>query len=316
MCGRIAQSRAVADYLETIAWNSYSLPDTLGPRYNAPPGTKPLAFNCMDRDPEATQRFCANYRKKPVKELSVVIAFCSILSPSLSSAYQPSHEETQIMEFLQKDERDSFISGTQSYFSQEMGLVLADAAGVAKVYRENQVAGDQKYFGKRVLLTGTIASINSGIGNEPYIVFEGPIYGGTQARLPKDKIERIASLRKKQRASVVCEGSGAVVGTPTFKNCQFSDDVVDRKWQEFNVDLQRFYSGDNAVSDDVAFLALRVAMYAAFIDKKHGCPSNEKSCKAALLKASKSKGFMDSAKTISAQFKSEGLKVPNVEKPS
>lgn len=47
MCGRIAQSRAVADYLETITWNSYSLPDALGPRYNVPPGTKPLTFHCL-----------------------------------------------------------------------------------------------------------------------------------------------------------------------------------------------------------------------------------------------------------------------------
>jgi len=57
MCGRIAQSRAVADYLETIAWNSYSLPDVLGPRYNVPPGTKPLAFHCLAGDPEVSRLF-------------------------------------------------------------------------------------------------------------------------------------------------------------------------------------------------------------------------------------------------------------------
>ena len=53
----IAQSRAVADYLETIAWNSYSLPDSLGPRYNGPPGTEPLAFHCLAGDPEVTRLF-------------------------------------------------------------------------------------------------------------------------------------------------------------------------------------------------------------------------------------------------------------------
>ncbi|MDQ2139899.1 SOS response-associated peptidase [Alcaligenaceae bacterium B3P038] len=57
MCGRIAQSRAVDDYLETIAWNSFSLPDALDPRYNVPPDTKPLAFHCLAGDPEATRLF-------------------------------------------------------------------------------------------------------------------------------------------------------------------------------------------------------------------------------------------------------------------
>lgn len=57
MCGRIAQSRAVADYLETIAWNSYSLPDALGPRYNVPPGTKPLTFHGLSGDSEVARLF-------------------------------------------------------------------------------------------------------------------------------------------------------------------------------------------------------------------------------------------------------------------
>lgn len=46
MCGRISQAGDLAEYVETIRWTPYSiLEDPVGPRYNVPPGTRPLVMH-------------------------------------------------------------------------------------------------------------------------------------------------------------------------------------------------------------------------------------------------------------------------------
>lgn len=84
MCGRIAQSRAVADYLETIAWNAYSLPEALGLQYNIPPGTHPLALHRLDNQPAVTRLFWGYkpvwFKRAPVSNARLD----TILDPSKS----------------------------------------------------------------------------------------------------------------------------------------------------------------------------------------------------------------------------------------
>ena len=61
MCGRISQAGDLADYVEAIGWTPSLLEDPVGPRYNVPPGTRPLAMHRMGDGDEKLDRLFWGY---------------------------------------------------------------------------------------------------------------------------------------------------------------------------------------------------------------------------------------------------------------
>ena len=58
MCGRIVQKNTPIDYFEVIRWQPHQLGvDPAGPRYNVPPGTRPLALHCLGGEPTVDRVF-------------------------------------------------------------------------------------------------------------------------------------------------------------------------------------------------------------------------------------------------------------------
>ncbi|MFA4914348.1 MAG: SOS response-associated peptidase [Burkholderiaceae bacterium] len=71
MCGRIVQKAGPLDYVETIRWNPRKLADDpAGPRYNVPPGTRPLVMHHITGEPVVDRLFWgyapAWYKRSPV----------------------------------------------------------------------------------------------------------------------------------------------------------------------------------------------------------------------------------------------------------
>lgn len=70
MCGRISQKSDYSEYVEIIRWDPNTLGDVLeGPRYNVPPGTRPLVFHRIDDGAEHADRlfwgYKPNWSKRP-----------------------------------------------------------------------------------------------------------------------------------------------------------------------------------------------------------------------------------------------------------
>ena len=59
MCGRIVQKSGPMVYMETIRWNPAHIlaADPTGPRYNVPPGTRPMVMHQLDRQPDIARLF-------------------------------------------------------------------------------------------------------------------------------------------------------------------------------------------------------------------------------------------------------------------
>ncbi|MNX30519.1 hypothetical protein D3C86_606850 [compost metagenome] len=57
MCGRIVQKSGPMDYVERIFTNQGKIfADPAGPRFNIPPGTRPLTLHRLVEGPEAMAR--------------------------------------------------------------------------------------------------------------------------------------------------------------------------------------------------------------------------------------------------------------------
>jgi len=161
--------------------------------------------------------------------------------------YSLSPSESIVLDQVLSDDSEQFSHNQNSLLMDE--LLITTAPAVAKAYYDNQVAADQKYFNKKVYLSGQIQEINSGIGNEPYLVFFGvTLFNSPQARFQNNPVNTIAGLRKGQIVHLVCNGGGSIVGTPMFRDCLFAKDYAELRVSEIKEEISSFLRGDTKPS--------------------------------------------------------------------
>lgn len=62
MCGRIKQAEEMAEYGRHIGWRIQHVADQAGPRYNVPPGTRPIALHRLGGGAEQADRLFWGYK--------------------------------------------------------------------------------------------------------------------------------------------------------------------------------------------------------------------------------------------------------------
>ena len=98
--------------------------------------------------------------------------------------------------------------------------VKVTVAQLAKAYEENTVAADDLYKGKKLLITGKIDDIATGLMDDPYLVMKGGNpFMGPQMHFGKDARAQIAKLKKGQQVTLLCVGGGDIAKTPMNKDC-------------------------------------------------------------------------------------------------
>jgi hypothetical protein len=189
--------------------------------------------------------------------------------------FEPNARERSVLDLLIREDAKTFGDGGEAFIG--LGIRRVSAEDVAKAYEENQVAADQAYYGKELLVTGVVASINSGLGNQPYIVFRSPNpFSGPQASFsgsllksltssptdPSDVEKRIAGLKKGQKITLVCKGGGSVVGTASFSDCAFADDFGQASANKLKESTLNVLAGREKPSPTTAGLAVTALSFA------------------------------------------------------
>jgi hypothetical protein len=93
---------------------------------------------------------------------------------------------------------------------------------LAKDYEENTVAADQKYKGKKFVVTGTVSDINTDIMGRPYVTLRGTNeFMAPHFSFDKSAGDQLAKLRKGVKVTLACEGAGDMAKIPMSEDCQF-----------------------------------------------------------------------------------------------
>jgi hypothetical protein len=95
--------------------------------------------------------------------------------------------------------------------------ITIDADALIKAYQDNEVAADEKYKGKKMRVTGKLASIDSGLDDEPVLQLGTQIFPLVQAHGVEKKIA--ANLKKDTNITVECKGDGELASIPQLKDC-------------------------------------------------------------------------------------------------
>ena len=98
--------------------------------------------------------------------------------------------------------------------------VTADA--LVKAYDDNEIAANEKYKGKELIVSGTIGSIDADMSDKPVIKLKSNHnYGMSSplAKLAESDLPKASTLKKGQAIKLKCIGDSEVGGTPMLEDC-------------------------------------------------------------------------------------------------
>ena len=101
--------------------------------------------------------------------------------------------------------------------------VSVTAAELTKAYKDNEIAANDKFKDKTLLVSGKLESIEAGITDKPELVLSTNIdYGmnNPRATLADSDVDKAKSLKKGQSIKMLCTGDSEVAGTPMLKDCK------------------------------------------------------------------------------------------------
>lgn len=120
-----------------------------------------------------------------------------------------------------RDEREAAAAGKPDAAGAPMTEV--SARDLQRAFAGNEVAAKQTYGNRRLKVSGTIASIDLDITDNPVVVLAtGDDFNRVHARFEKDDSAAIAALAKGQKAAVVCDRIDEVAGTPMLSDCSLA----------------------------------------------------------------------------------------------
>ena len=99
--------------------------------------------------------------------------------------------------------------------------IVVTASTLAAAYAANEAAAQQKYGAGPLAVTGTLESVDLGIGDIPSLVLRGnEMFTRPQMALTEASQAKAASLTKGQKISAICASVSEIVGTPMLKDCE------------------------------------------------------------------------------------------------
>lgn len=100
--------------------------------------------------------------------------------------------------------------------------IVVSSSQLFNAYHANEVAADNEYKGKKLLVTGTVASVDKGaFGGLVLRLATANRFMSTMCRMQKSETDTLASLQKGERVRVLCTGSGMTLGSPSLTDCVF-----------------------------------------------------------------------------------------------
>jgi hypothetical protein len=89
-------------------------------------------------------------------------------------------------------------------------------------YQRNEVLADSQYKGKALIVTGVVADIRKDmLDNAVVDLATTNQFESVFAYLGKSEETKAATLSKGMTVTLLCEGNGATVGSPSLRNCRF-----------------------------------------------------------------------------------------------
>lgn len=98
--------------------------------------------------------------------------------------------------------------------------ITIDYKTLHKEYMDNPIGADEKYKGKKLILTGKIDSIDREIAGNPYVTFSISTFENIRITFNKAEESKVAKFKKGQTIKIIGECRGTLISTTvSMDNC-------------------------------------------------------------------------------------------------
>jgi tRNA_anti-like/TonB C terminal len=116
----------------------------------------------------------------------------------------------------------SATDGATPVTQTELRALPVQAERLFLDYQRNEVAADQKYRGRRLLVTGMVTSVNKDFTDKVYLMLgTSTMFMWVHASLEPSEVGRAGELQKGEEVTVLCSGGMMIVDSPTLDDCVF-----------------------------------------------------------------------------------------------
>lgn len=124
------------------------------------------------------------------------------------------------------DNKSATNAQTASSISQQSAPkanpIAVTANELVKAYKDNEIAANDKFKGKDLLVSAKIDSIDASLGDKPVLILASGLDFGMsnpQADLAESDQAKAKDLKKGQQIKLLCKGNSEVAGTPMLDEC-------------------------------------------------------------------------------------------------
>jgi hypothetical protein len=157
-------------------------------------------------------------------------------------------------------------------------------------YDANEIAADNAFKGKKLLVTGTLSGIEKDFSGSGFLDLAGtnPYLPGVHAQLADTSMVEAASMKKGQRLDIVCTGAGRVVTVALLNDCQPLSDYVKALTPAVKVKVHDALLGEVPLSETSAkMIAIMYVIGVALPDSSSCLKGDTDACKTALVAMAK-----------------------------
>ncbi len=146
-------------------------------------------------------------------------------APSASEKFPLNNFEQKIMRLLLIDDLTKFANGVEGPVgyasSARQALVSATSDELQRAFEANEVAAEQAYGGRAVLIRGKVDSVNRDIANTPFISLTGGsnMFIKPVATMADGQMDYMASLKKGQQIILACDSARMLMTSAAVSNC-------------------------------------------------------------------------------------------------
>lgn len=214
-----------------------------------------------------------------------------------TQTWQPEPRGIAVAKLLSAEDFSSYLQGEKS---------VGDWSGVQPVeervtavqlyaaYSTNEVAADNGFKGKTLVLTGTLRKISKDVLNDIYVVVDGGGYlRDVQAFLADSAADEAAKMQPGEDISLLCTGAGMVLTFPILKQCKTVEAVSQAKRTNVEKVVDEAFAPDSGVPAQTRLLVGYSYVVGIALPRGNACetatPENMTECRRALDTVERSK---------------------------
>jgi hypothetical protein len=190
------------------------------------------------------------------------------VAPPVVGTFTPNSQGLAILKAVVRNDAISRWSGGPALLNWDYRApeVKATPDEIYQAYRANALAADLQFKNKRILIIGTVLTVQADYLGKPYIEFRtsGSLFENVKGYLKEQAAQEAVNWRPGQRVDLECVGASKVAFEPTLLGCASLTPERNRAADRAEMQMEQWISGYGSDATNQSTPQLRDTLFAIY----------------------------------------------------